>query len=138
MNRKVVLSLALVALLCLFVGNGVRLASATRFKRNSPSVDRQTYLKLRAQHVGRLRGLAPGGVIDPRLRSSAIKELERQEKALKQSASHGRLSPESIPSWTELGPRPLPNGETQQAGVTAAVSGRTTAVVVDPTNSNKV
>jgi hypothetical protein len=106
-----------------------------------PDIDRKTYLELRERHVARLRGIAPGVAGDPRLRAGAIKELERQETAIKEAAVRGggnRLAPQVIPTWTELGPRPLPNGETQQPGVTAPVSGRATAVVVDPTNSNKV
>jgi photosystem II stability/assembly factor-like uncharacterized protein len=186
MNRKAVLSLAVLALLCLLMaGSGVRRASGSggaggrrqgqeagktkisvareahdpaeasrKANANSsgrshgrdaratfPEIDRRTYLELREQHVARLRGVARGVAGDPRLRSGAIKELERQETAIKQAAVRGggnRLAPELIPTWIELGPRPLPNGETQQAGVTAPVSGRATAVVVDPTNSNKV
>jgi hypothetical protein len=144
MNRTVVLSLALLALLCLLLaGSGVRRASATRSKDDTlaPDVDRRTYLELRDQAVGRLRGLTSGVAIDPRLRRDAIEELELQETAIKQAvvrAGNSILSPESSPIWIELGPRPLPNGETQQAGVTTPVTGRATAVVVDPTNSNKV
>ena len=42
----------------------------------------------------------------------------------------------SSPNWIELGPDPIPNGQT--TGVSVAVSGRTTAIVVNPTNANIV
>ncbi|MBL8191578.1 MAG: putative Ig domain-containing protein, partial [Acidobacteria bacterium] len=39
-------------------------------------------------------------------------------------------------TWTEIGPSPIPNGQTE--GVSTAVSGRTTAIAVHPTNPNIV
>ena len=39
----------------------------------------------------------------------------------------------ALPTWTAIGPAPLPNGSGNQR-----VTGRVTSVVVDPTNSNKV
>ncbi len=152
MNRNLVLLLAILALLCLLMaGRGARPASANRaieprlhgqYAPATPDIDRRTYLELREQAVGRLRGLSGVEVaLDPRLRLDAIENLDQREMALKQaavSASDNILAPESIPTWIELGPRPLPNGETQQSGVTAPVTGRATAVVVDPANSNKV
>jgi hypothetical protein len=77
-------------------------------------------------------GAEPESASDPRRRDAAITRMRQQEAAARP------LSPESTAAWTELGPNPLPNGETQQAGVTTAVTGRATSVVVDPTNSNKV
>src|SRR5262249_59047413 len=38
--------------------------------------------------------------------------------------------------WTPLGPAPIPNGQT--TGVSQAVSGRVTAIVVHPSNENIV
>ncbi|MCU1265466.1 MAG: hypothetical protein JWM21_1784, partial [Acidobacteria bacterium] len=144
MNRKILLSLALMALFCLLIaGGGARLASASRSQDDSLSADinRQTYLRLRDEHIGRLRGLSPGVSVNARARAQAIKAMARQEDALQQALSRsgaGPSAPDTVPTWTELGPSPLPNGETQQAGVTTPVSGRATAVVVDPTNSNKI
>src|SRR5437763_8348300 len=46
------------------------------------------------------------------------------------------------PSWTAIGPAPIPNGQTDPANANgisqtqSPVSGRTTAIAVDPTNSN--
>ena len=145
MNRKVVFSLAILALLCLLsAGNGVRLVSATRSQSDAlaaAGIDQQTYLRKRAEHVGRLRGLSPGVAFDGRRRDQAIKAMERQERALREAVNGsgaGTSSPDVLPTWVELGPRPLPNGDTQQPGVKTAVSGRATAVVVDPSNANNV
>ncbi len=47
-----------------------------------------------------------------------------------------------VPSWTALGPAPIPNGQTEPAdanGISltqAPVSGRTTAIVIDPSDAN--
>jgi Domain of unknown function (DUF4214) len=160
MKRNAVLTLVLLTVLCLLSVLSFAPASSAlgerndrhsnsaasdgdadlpaRFK-NSP-VDRETYLRLRAEHVGRLRGLTPGAVIDPGRRGRAIQQMERQEEALKQaSRKTGDLFHiNSGPTWTELGPKPLPNGQTQQSPATTPVSGRVTTVAVDPTNSNKV
>src|SRR5262249_20220990 len=46
-------------------------------------------------------------------------------------------SPQTIAStWAQIGPAPIPNGQTQTT--TTAVSGRTTCIAVDPTNSNNI
>src|SRR5262249_52863340 len=82
----------------------------------------------------RLRGIQSGAAPDPRLRQFGMEQLARQERGNK---GNGGLAPETGPTWNELGPRPLPNGETE-SGTTAAVTGRVSAVVVDPTNSNIV
>src|SRR6185369_15482633 len=50
----------------------------------------------------------------------------------------GALLPsESIqPAWTELGPKPLPNGQLQITN--APVTGRATCIAIDPTNASRV
>lgn len=160
MNKVVILPLLALAVFgFLVLGSDVRLASAKASglrgqgpieERNGTQnsdtparfpnldIDPRTYQELRNQHLARLRGLGPKA---GRKRAAALMEIDQREAALKQTAaqaSMNRLAPEVIPTWTELGPRPLPNGETQQSGVTAPMTGRTTAVVVDPTDSNKV
>lgn len=144
MNRKVAFILAAVAILCLsIIGIGERHVSATRFQvsgQNGIGLDPQTYLKLRNQQIARQRGMSGDVLSAARQRDQALDQLERAENQLRRSASTKDQphAPEVIPVWSELGPKPLPNGETQQAGVTTPVSGRATAVVVDPTNANKV
>src|SRR5712692_244535 len=97
------------------------------------TIDKETYLRLRAGHIGRLRGLEPGFPLDSSRRVEAIQQMETQlrDRALRPNSP-------SVVSWTALGPSPLPNGQTQQFPATAPVSGRATAIVVDPTNSNTV
>src|SRR5258705_4267497 len=73
------------------------------------------------------------------LRAQAIIKMEHQEAALRGGTkAAATVHSLGFPNWTELGPRPVPNGQTQQFPATAAVTGRATAVVVDPTNSNNV
>jgi len=102
-------------------------------------IDKKEYFQLRDEHVARLRGIEPGQPVNPMLRAQAIVQMEQQEAALgggtKAAATVHALA---FPNWTELGPRPVTNGQTQQFPATAAVTGRATAVVVDPTNSNNV
>src|SRR5207248_128995 len=66
-----------------------------------------------------------------------------------QPTSGPAISPSAItapvgPAWTALGPAPIPNGQTIPADVNgvsltqAPVSGRVTAVAIDPANANIV
>ncbi len=99
-------------------------------------IDRETYLRLRDEYIARRRGIEPGLPFDPSLRGRAIEQMERQEKNRKiESLINGSLTPPIgvDAAWTSLGPAPLPNG----VGTNPA-SGRVTAIVVDPTNPNKV
>ena len=104
------------------------------------SIDSGTYLQLRERYTSLLRGLTPESASDVRLRNAALKQMQQQEDAqVRKGRKTNRPSQvTTAASWIELGPAPLPNGETQDAGVTAAMTGRATAVVVDPTNSNKI
>jgi hypothetical protein len=68
--------------------------------------------------------------------------------ALQKIAPTRQLSPSGVPiptpTWTPLGPAPIPNGQTQPANASgisqtqAPVSGRTTQIAVDPTDPNLV
>src|SRR5215510_2392832 len=94
-------------------------------------VDKETYLRLRSEHTNLLRGLdVEAKSFDPGWRLSGLRQMEQQERT--------NAPDVSSTFWTEIGPFNLPNGQTQQFPATAAVSGRATCVVVDPTNSNKV
>src|ERR1700693_195827 len=42
------------------------------------TIDKETYLRLRAEHIGRLRGLEPGFLLDSSRRVEAIQQLEIQ------------------------------------------------------------
>src|SRR6266481_5564132 len=83
----------------------------------------EQYHQLRDDYLNLLRGLPA----DPSLREKAVRQLESQQ-ALK-----GPLA--LTPSWTSLGPSPIPNG---QVTGSLPVTGRVTALEIDPTNSSKI
>lgn len=96
------------------------------------------YLIAREQFVARLRGWDPSRPFDPRARSKAIQQMEQQEaqRPTKYSLSaSGGVGPTVGPSWLELGPNPIPDGQTSPVN---PVSGRVSAIAVDPTDPNKV
>jgi len=103
------------------------------------NVDAATYLKMRAEYIGRLRGIDPDNPPNPQLRVNAIRTLEQQEQQLRDmeraARSAGGMGPFTPGSWTELGPAPIPNGQTSPS---VAVSGRVAAIAVHPTNPNTV
>ncbi len=107
-------------------------------------ISEEDYLSLRDQQIRLQRGI-DDLVRDPLLRSKAIRTMELQEFFLRQLRSSGAvlgtLAPAATNSWTPLGPAPIPNGQTDPNLVAAnevPVSGRVTAIVVDPTNANTV
>ncbi len=103
-------------------------------------INKEDYLRQREDYNSLRRGLERGRPFDPRARGRAIQIMEMQEALQVEKAklySRGvpgffGLAPTDIPVWTALGPAPLPNG------ALGGFTGRVTAVVVDPTNSNKV
>ncbi len=112
---------------------------AKRFMRKG--IDKEEYLRLRDEYIASLRGLDPAHPLNPELRVEALNQKESQQAEMARAAqsSKGNIQPLlSGTTWTEIGPRPVPNGQTQQFPATAAVTGRSTMIVVDPTNSNKV
>ncbi|PYS87599.1 MAG: hypothetical protein DMF70_00120 [Acidobacteria bacterium] len=103
------------------------------------SIDKETYLRMRDEYVALRRGIEPGRPFDPQARGRAIEKMEEQQNQLESGskssvfdrlASFFGIGPNAGPAWTPLGPAPLPNG------FGGPVSGRTTVVIVDPTNSN--
>jgi hypothetical protein len=103
-------------------------------------VDREEYLRLRSEYIGRKRGIEPGRPFDPEMRNRAIQQMDRQEKNRKlESLVQGSLTPPIGPdaAWTSIGPTSILNGQALSGG-NISVSGRVTAIVVDPTNANNV
>ncbi|HEV7798068.1 MAG TPA: hypothetical protein VGO73_07925, partial [Pyrinomonadaceae bacterium] len=101
-------------------------------------LNKEAYLKRREQYVGLRRGIESGRPFDPRARGRAIEKMQLQETVQAEMAKLSRsnraagffgLAPAVVPVWSPIGPAPLPNGP---------FTGRVTALVVDPTNSNKV
>ena len=85
----------------------------------------EQYHVLRDGHINLLRGMPA----DPNLRVQAI-----QQMLVKRAfALSGPIAPVT---WRQLGPMPIPNGQTQ--GATSSVGGRVTAIAIDPTNANFV
>ncbi|MCU1268140.1 MAG: glycosyl hydrolase [Acidobacteria bacterium] len=102
-------------------------------------INKEEYLQLRSEYISSLRGLDPAHTINPLLRGKAIERMEvQQAEQLRAARIKASNQPELFTTWTEIGPRPIPNGQTQQSPSTAATTGRATMLVVDPTNSNKV
>src|SRR5262249_28900395 len=93
------------------------------------------YLQLRDRQLRLQRGL-DDLVKDPQARSRAIRNMQVQEQSIRRmqmgSAVFG-AAPLLPPSWSPLGPDPIPNGQTITN--TVAVSGRVTAIAIDPTVS---
>src|SRR5215471_4757408 len=83
-------------------------------------IDHDQYLRLREQHIGRLRGLPYN--LPYNARALAIQEMDRQE------ASSPTIS---TSTWSSIGPNPLP-------AFGSTVSGRVTAIAIHPTNPNIV
>ncbi len=103
-------------------------------------IDRDKYLRLRGEYLGRLRGIEPGRPFDPEWRNRAMEQMDRQEKGRRlESLVNGGLTTTLTPdaAWTPLGPTSIANGQAVSGGDTA-VSGRVTSIAVDPSNSNNV
>ncbi len=92
------------------------------------NVNKRDFLLKRDEHVNFLRGF-PYTRADSRVR--AIYAMKRQEMEM---VAQNRVQAVAARSWKAIGPAPIPNGQT--TGITAPVSGRTTAIAVHPTNPN--
>src|SRR5216684_3720337 len=68
-------------------------------------IDRDEYLRLRDEYIGRKRGIEPGRPFNPEMRTRAIEQMTRQEKGFKiDSIVNGSLAPAAGGAWTALGP----------------------------------
>jgi len=107
-------------------------------------VNEEEYHRLREAHINLLHGIEPGQPYDPGIRVRAIQQMEKQQRALKATAARIAANPTaasdanrfvpliSSTSWTELGPQPIPNGQTSI--ISTPVNGRTPTIAVHPTN----
>ncbi|MCI0399538.1 MAG: hypothetical protein L0322_32035 [Chloroflexi bacterium] len=90
-------------------------------------IDEQTYLMLRDEQVAQLHGIPHTFAYNAR--TLAIQQMEQQEAAL-------RGAELLMPTWVEMGPAPIPNGQT--TSVSTPVSGRTIAIAIHPTDPDIV
>jgi hypothetical protein len=100
-------------------------------------ISEKDYLRMREEHLGMKRGVNDLAR-DPQARSRAVRAMRAQEDALRKKAlSLGVAGPALLsgPTWTPLGPAPIPNGQVQNSGTEVPVSGRVTAIAIDPTDS---
>src|SRR5258708_2225310 len=100
--------------------------------------DEADYIMSRDAFIALLRGVDPDRPADPESRTRAINMMDRQKTAMRRAARRGLLAAPEIltTAWTELGPNPIPLGQT--AGSRVGVSGRISAIEIDPTDPNKV
>src|SRR5262249_19595233 len=99
----------------------------------------EEYFALRDQEIKRRRGI-DDLLRSPQARSRAIKKVEFQENFLRVTIQgltplSALLPAAPVASWTALGPAPIPNGQTSPE---VPVSGRVTAIVVDPATAQTV
>jgi hypothetical protein len=105
-------------------------------------IDEQEYLTRRQDWVNIKLGMTPGLVYDPTIRARAVEQMESQRAELRAKAAKLENSKDAVVPliasgvWTELGPKPAPNGQT--SSVNQPVSGRTVAIAIHPTNPNIV
>jgi hypothetical protein len=115
-------------------------------------IDKQTYLRLRQEHIDKLRGLDPANRgRQSESRARAVRQLEQQQlRQQQQTGSTTSTAPAettatsmemaaatAVPGvWTPIGPAPISNGQT--FSVVNSVSGRVTCIAVSPANGNVV
>jgi Secretion system C-terminal sorting domain len=98
--------------------------------KNAQNIDKEAYLKSRADYINQKRGLPHNLPYDPRIK--AIEEKIKQEIDNRNNANFALAAP----NWIPEGPFPIPNGQT--TGASVPVSGRVTSIAVHPTNANTV
>ena len=99
--------------------------------------DEGSYLKLREAWEHQIQGLPYETPFDPRVAAVAAQSAARQaqESRARTQGDAVALFGSGTP-WTPIGPAPIPNGQT--VTTSTAVSGRVTAIAVDPTDPNIV
>lgn len=105
-------------------------ASVDEFTKNADKkniTESENPLLRRAENIALIRGIGKNSPFNPQNRIDAIRQLERAERSR-------TLAPQT--AWTEIGPAPIPLGETDTNRV--SVSGRVTAIAIHPANPNIV
>src|ERR1044072_863328 len=117
-------------------------------------IDKRTYHRLREEQIENLRGLDKENRDKQKeSRARALRQLDQQERQKKMagasvgtsasadatmaSTEGGTAAAMAVTgSWTPIGPAPISNGQT--FSVVNSVSGRLTAIAVNPANRNVV
>jgi hypothetical protein len=99
-------------------------------------INKEAFMLRRAEYVGLKRGIDKKNPVDPKLRQTAIAEMEQQQVRLATMPESNEKESLLAP-WMSIGPAPIPNGQVA-SGPSTPVSGRVTAIAVDPTNPNIV
>ena len=102
------------------------------FKGN---ISKEEFMLRRNEFIGLKRGLDEKNIADPKMRQTAIANMEKQQAnvvSMPESIEKNSL----LAAWTPIGPAPIPNGQT--SGISTPVSGRTIAIAIHPTNPNIV
>lgn len=118
-------------------------------------IDKRDYMRRREEQVDKLRGLdKPNRDKQRQSRARALRKLEQQEREQRMnigfapnaaSADETMMSTDSgvvatpsavTGSWTPIGPAPISNGQT--FSIVNSVSGRVTALAVNPANRNVI
>ena len=91
-----------------------------------PNFNKEEFMTRRAEYIAQRRGVSDDAPFDPKARTAAIAEMEKQQRDI--------VGVQAV--WTPLGPAPIPNGGT--LSISRPVSGRTIAIAVHPTNPDIV
>jgi len=93
-------------------------------------IDKEDFMRRRAENLAAYRGIHKDQPFDPQMRFEAIEKMKQQQAELAKTAV-----PQAV--WTEIGPKPIPNGPVE-TGASTPASGRVTAIAVHPTDSDIV
>lgn len=93
-------------------------------------VNKEEFMTRRAENLAMYRGVHKDRPFDPRARFDAITKMEQQKEELARSAA-----PQA--AWTEIGPKPIPNGPVE-TGPSTGASGRVISIAIHPTDPDIV
>lgn len=93
-------------------------------------VNKEEFMTRRAENLAMYRGIHKDRPFDPRNRIDAISQMDRQQDELARSAV-----PQAV--WTEIGPKPIPNGPVE-TGPSTTASGRVLSIAIHPTDPDIV
>lgn len=93
-------------------------------------LDKEDFMRRRAEALAAYRGIHKDKPFDPKDRFEAIEKMEQQKAAL------SRVAAPQL-AWTEIGPKPIPNGPVE-TGPSTPASGRVISIAIHPTDPDIV